>query len=234
MAAVCVPQLSRAQKQYDVWYFGDRAGLDFNSGTPISIAGGQINTIEGCASICDDKTGAILFYTDGDTVWNRNNQVMPNGTGLLGNFSSTQSAMIIGDPSSDNRYYLFTCDQGGYIGPNKGVNYSIVDMTLDGGLGDITTKNVHLLDSATEKITAVRQPNSCNSWVIAHKFNSNAFYVWEVNDTGIVLTPVNSNVGVVQTGSVDETIGYLVSSQDGTRLALALEVSGTIEILDFD
>ncbi len=234
-ATACVPQVSLAQKEFNVWHFGGYAGIDFNSGTPVSVPGGQINTLEGCASICDDNTGQILFYTDGSAIWNRNDLAMPNGLGLLGNFSSTQSALIVGDPASPNRYYVFTSDQGGYVGPtNKGVNYSIVDMTLDGGMGDVTTKNVLLLDSATEKLTAVRQPNSCNTWILAHQFNSNAFSVWQLNDTGLNPTPVVSNVGVVQTGDPYETIGYLVSSADGTRLAQALNFSGNVELLDFD
>jgi hypothetical protein len=37
---------------------------------------------EGCATI-SNSSGQLLFYTDGITVYNRNHQVMPNGTGLL-------------------------------------------------------------------------------------------------------------------------------------------------------
>ena len=54
----------------NVWYFGYGAGVDFNSGLPVSITGGQINSAEGCASI-SDANGNILFYTDGVTVYNR-------------------------------------------------------------------------------------------------------------------------------------------------------------------
>ena len=75
-----------AQKETSVWYFGDNAGLDFKSGSPVALLDGALATREGCATICDNN-GGILFYTEGTKVWNKNHQIMDNGTGLLGDFS---------------------------------------------------------------------------------------------------------------------------------------------------
>ncbi len=61
----------------NIWYFGKYAGVDFNYEEPLALTDGQINTWEGCASICN-KFGEILFYTDGQRVFNKNHQVMPN------------------------------------------------------------------------------------------------------------------------------------------------------------
>jgi len=88
-----------AQKEANIWYFGHNAGLDFNSGTPIPLLDGAMNTDEGCASIADEE-GSLLFYTDGTFVWNKNHEQMPNGDGLLGHKSSTQSGVIV--PLSSN------------------------------------------------------------------------------------------------------------------------------------
>src|SRR5687767_9652562 len=119
-----------SQGENNIWYFGSNAGIDFNSGSPVAIAGGQVNTIEGSAGICN-AAGQLLFYSDGTFVWDRNHNIMPNGSGLLGDGSSTQSAVICADPAGPNLYYIFTADQGGYGGPNQGINYSKVDMTLN-------------------------------------------------------------------------------------------------------
>ena len=75
------------------WYFGNQAGIQFNlaNGTVASIDDGVLSTREGCTSI-SDRNGNLLFYTDGTTIWNRNHDIMINGTGLLGDDSSTQSA----------------------------------------------------------------------------------------------------------------------------------------------
>ena len=112
---------SSAQNEGNIWYFGENAGLDFNSGFPIALTDGQLNTNEGCASISDNN-GDLLFYTDGMTVYNKNHIIMPNGFGLLGNTSSTQSGIIIKKPTSNTIYYLFTAD--GTSGNSGGLNYS--------------------------------------------------------------------------------------------------------------
>src|SRR5258705_5903534 len=119
--------LLHAQKEANIWYFGHYLGLDFNSGTVVPLNDGQTNTIEGVATI-SNSNGNLLFYTDGITVWNRLHQVMPNGTGLFGNPSSTQSAVIVPKVGDTTRYFVFTVDQVG--GPN-GLRYSVVNMTLD-------------------------------------------------------------------------------------------------------
>jgi len=50
---------------------------------------------------------------------------MPNGTGLFGHNSSTQSAIIVNKPGATDSFYIFTVDA------NErnlyGVRYSIVD-----------------------------------------------------------------------------------------------------------
>jgi hypothetical protein len=90
-------QFTYAQKQNNQWRFGNSGAIDFNTAPPSFIAGAALSTGEGSASIADRTTGALLFYTDGLTVWNRQDQVMPIGTGLLGGItlSSTSAAVII-------------------------------------------------------------------------------------------------------------------------------------------
>lgn len=161
------------------WYFGRGAGLRFDAGGAVSIlTGGQINTNEGCSSM-SDSNGQLLFYTDGRTVWDRNHIIMPNGdygnnTGLLGDPSSTQSAIIVPKKGSPNIYYIFTVDEphhdnadaypnqftgeysdqnGGSVptdddGFNNGLNYSVVDLSItgsNGSTGDITIRNTPLV-----------------------------------------------------------------------------------------
>lgn len=78
----------------------------------MALTNGQLNTLEGCATIAD-TTGSLLFYTDGITVWNRNHVPMPNGSGLLGNPSSTQSGIIVPYPGNTDLYYVFTVHDAG-------------------------------------------------------------------------------------------------------------------------
>lgn len=127
-----------AQKEANIWYFGGKAGLDFNSGSPVALTNGQLNTLEGCASI-STASGNLLFYTDGKNIYNKNHQIMNNGSGLLGHLSTSQSATIVPMPGSASLFYVFTLDAGG---GTEGLRYSVIDMSLDGGLGSVTAKKM--------------------------------------------------------------------------------------------
>ena len=97
---------------------------------------------------------------------------MQNGTGLFGDPSSTQSGVIIPQPGNDSIYYVFTIDMEG---GNKGLCYSVVNINHYGGLGEVIIKNVSVLTSANEKLTAVRHLNKTDIWVITRQFNSDKY-----------------------------------------------------------
>jgi hypothetical protein len=157
-------QNSFAQKQNNQWRFGFGGALDFNTLPPSFVNGCVIAASEGSASVADRVTGALLFYTDGVTVWNANNQIMPNGTGLLGGvtLSSTTAAVIVPKPGSSNLYYIITVDE---FTSNNGVRYSVVDMTLNGGLGDIVAgqKNIFLFQTNEERLEVIPASESAAS-----------------------------------------------------------------------
>src|SRR5256885_14257908 len=100
---------SFAQKEANIWYFGNYGGVDFNSGSPVVLTNSAMSAFEGCTSIANHN-GQLLFYTDGMSVWNKNHQIMYNGMGLDGNSSSTQSGVIVPQPGAGNGniYYIFT------------------------------------------------------------------------------------------------------------------------------
>ena len=227
-------QVSCSEKIWDKWYFGEGASLDYNGGVPnpAPIAGNAINSAESCASI-SDQNGNVLFYTDGITVWNKNNAIMLNGTGLLGDQSSMQGALIVPAPGSSSNYYIFTTD---YIGSADGLRYSIVDMTGGGGNGAVTTKNILLTTPVTEKLTAVMSSNGCDIWIITHDWNSDAFRAYLLTVSGIIAAPIISNVGSVHSDApgTSNATGQLKASPDGKRLACAINLDGKVEVFDFN
>ncbi|MEP7127411.1 MAG: PKD domain-containing protein [Chitinophagales bacterium] len=218
-----------AQHEYDKWFFGSGAGVDFTSGTPAVITGGQIVTEEGTASIAD-AMGNLLFYTDGVTVWNKNHMVMVNGTGLHGGSSSSQSALIIKIPGSDSLYYIFTTGQS----LSNGFKYSIVNVSLQGNLGEVILKNVPLLPECTERLSATKQSNGIDYWIIIHGWDNNNFYAYQFSADGVDPTPVISAAGTVHTGPGADYIGYLKTSHKGHHLAVTIHDSNYFELFDFD
>lgn len=144
------PAKGFSQNQHMNWYFGQGLGVNFSTGTPVNFSGSMILTNESCASI-SDAFGNALFYTNGNLVWDANNNVMPNGSGLMGNLSS--QCIIVPKPGVNGVYYIIAADGTGFATHN-GISYSEVDMSLNGGNGDVTgLKNVNLLANAGEWLT---------------------------------------------------------------------------------
>lgn len=209
-----------AQREAANWYFGAEAGLSFVDGTPQPLLDGVLDTTEGCESL-SDANGNLLFYTDGKTVWNRQHEPMPNGTGLLGSFSSTQSAMAIPQPGSNNIYYLFTTDDVQAYqtnGTGNGFNYSVIDMSRNGGLGDVIQKNISLLPDGSEKVTAVSKSNGDDFWVITHF--QDRFYAYSVTASGVNTSPVVTQIGPT-ISDFNNIRGGIKSSPIGDRIAIA-------------
>jgi gliding motility-associated-like protein len=207
-------QVLFAQKEAGIWYFGWNAGLDFNSGTPVVLNGGQIHTLEGVATI-SNSSGNLLFYTDGMTVWNRLHQPMPNGTGLFSHTSSTQSAIIVPKIGDASRFYVFTIEE---YGTSQRLHYSMVNMNLDSGRGDLEAKNILMISGVSEKLTAVRHCNQRDIWIITHSNFGNTYYAFLVDPSGVRTTPVVSQTGASLLGA---SVGYLKASPDGRKLAAA-------------
>lgn len=220
-----------AQKQNNQWRFGGAGAIDFNTVPPSFVNGCVIAATEGSASVADRVTGVLLFYTDGVTVWNANNQVMPNGTGLLGGdpilLTSTTAAVIVPKPGSSNLYYIVTVHE---LLAGIGVHYSLLDMTLNGGLGDIVAgqKNVFLFLTDSEKLEVVPASNGTGFWLLTHDFPGNSFYAFEISNTGIQNTPVVSTVG----SGAGLPAGHMKINRQFNKMAKG--AGAQMEVFDFD
>ena len=217
-----------AQKENNIWYFGNYAGLDFNSGSPVYLDNGKLNTLEGCASISNSE-GNLLFYTDGVSVWDKTHNIMPNGDSLAGSFSSSQSALIVPMPGDEKKYYIFTTDAGF---STRDFRYSVVDLSLNNGNGDITTKNYFLFTPVSERLTAIKHSNNLDYWVLVHHNSNNNFYAFLVTNTGVNLNPVISNIGAKMPGGY--IIGCMKFSVYGNKLASVSQSRNAVDLFDFD
>ncbi|MBK7174859.1 MAG: hypothetical protein IPH84_16895 [Bacteroidales bacterium] len=185
-----------AQGEAFNWYFGNHAALNFSTGSPVSLSDSKMYAGAGCTSL-SDSAGNLLFYSNGGTIWNRNHQEMLNGTGLNADESATQAALGLKAPGSDHLYYIFTVG-GTHTTPLIfGAYYSVIDLSLDGGLGAVLPwqKNIPLpgADSAMEVITAVACANQEGFWVFVRSFSvNNKILAYLVDHSGVHQTPVVS------------------------------------------
>ncbi len=215
------------------WYFGEKAGLDFSNNNVVTDVSSQMNAYEGCATI-SDTCGNLLFYSNGDTVWNYNHQIVLNGSGLMGCWSSTQSVIFVPQPSNDSLLYVFTTDCNEFNGVN-GLRYSILNINGDNGNGEIILKNQLLYQPCSEKMAVTHHTNGNDYWIVSHEYNSSRFFSFLFSSTGIS-SPVISVEGIKMKQYGD---GQLAISPNGSKMATWYNlVNGyfldTLELYNFD
>ncbi len=192
---------------------------------------GQMYAIRASATV-SDSLGNLLFYTNGTRVYDRTHSIMPNGTGLLSQ-NQDQSVCVVQNISDDSLYYIFTTNCYGFPPPlpDGGLHYSVVDMRLNGGLGDIVNgqKNISLLGSANYPVsmTAARNHNNKDAWlIIRNTLSNNNFLAYLITSGGIQEPPV------VSSSTLDDdpinNPGTMRVSHDGTKL-----ISPYLDLLEY-
>jgi uncharacterized protein (TIGR02145 family) len=245
-----VPFLLYSQGEFNHWCFGTYKHICFNSGFPVNYPNTSMYVNGGSISV-SDSAGTLLFCSAGTKIYNRNNSVMPNGSGLGGSTVSwSSSTLSVKSIANDSIYYIFT---GGYQ-PNSPpiethAEFSVLDMRLNGTLGDIVTgqKNIHLQGGfrAYGPVGGTRQPNNRDAWVVFRLSNadSNYFVSYPVNKAGVGTIPVYSPSLVDLPTPVTATTQIIPQtirlSRDGKILICIYDFSNsnindTIEVCDFN
>ena len=233
------------QASGSVWVFGDSIKLDFNQSPPSVDSDFKFSSTESCASVADCD-GNLLFYTNGTQVFNKHQSLMPNGDGLMGDASSTMGTMISPVLGNPDQYYLFVLDGASALnnGPKDkfdGLHYSVIDMSLDNGNGDVVSnkKNIYLTDSLGEKIIGISHENRRDYWVVVRKHFVNEMYAYLITPNGINPNPVISIVN--NDYNLFGGVGQMVANHQGNKIAEAVSVpvfpgalSTGLIVYDFD
>ena len=140
-----------------------------------------------------------------------------------------------------------TYDSGGSVpnaddGFNNGLAYTLVDLSLNAGDGDVVTseKNIQLTTydpsiqsqnsyKCSEKITAVEHSDGQSYWVVTHF--RDRFYSFRVEASGVNTTAVvtTTTTLISELGYRRNAIGYMKASPDGTKIALCHRQNGTAQ-----
>jgi len=234
--------LQLSAQRNKIWYFGQKSGINSSAGTVLTNSNTGLNAGEGVATACD-ANGNLLFYTDGGKVFDKNHAQMTNGTGLLNSNSTTQGVAIVPYPCNSNKY-IIVCNDVDYssngTNPNGGnIQYSIVDLTLRSGAGDVVSasKNTSLITndkSYQEKIAVAAHSNGTDYWLCFYKRASGTgtFVAYQVTSTGISATPVTTNIGT----SSNSGFGEMKFNSTGTKVAWVEFGNSTsrAQVLDFN
>ena len=223
-----------SQGENNVWTFGNGSGLNFNTANP-TFLNSSMYSKEGCASI-SDAFGNLIFYTSGNMVWDKNGNPMPNGN-ILGNGyngSGTQAALILKSLSAPDQYYLFTLDpQEVSITFTPKLRYSIVDMQLNNGLGNVVVseKDIVLADEMEERMIAV-ETDGCGYWIVGHKRHSKVYVSFKLTASGI--SPPVYSTGNVAGYFYASDPGEIKISPDKSKIAIMFTSTSSIELGEFN
>lgn len=212
------------------WYFGQYAGLNFSlPETHQTLSDSNMFAPAGCASI-SDIDGNLLFYTNSQTIWDKNHNIMSNGDNILGNVGAAQNSIIIPIPNTTDQYYVFTVSASGFY-------YATVNMSLNNGLGEVTVADVPLLsNSEIGKVSAIHHNDGQSIWVMTtiNEGDFSSFYAYKINTDGTINNPVISD----NLGFRGRKEGIMKFSPDGNKIAITNiildEISNHLFVFDFN
>lgn len=183
------------------WYFGNSPNafeIDKSARTATLLTDQAVPFgMGGSAVINEQFTGNLLFYSDGQLVYDGTHTLLPviaGGVVLNGDPSLSQPAVACPFPDNTNRYYLFT---------NNGttIQYTVIDASLPGNttvpqfpLGDLTDINqpTGIADPA-EVMKILQSDDGQSFWLITQNKSTFDFVVTPITATGIG-TPVTHDV----------------------------------------
>jgi gliding motility-associated-like protein len=225
-APVNVREYGLIDQTFNKWYFGNRAGIDFNLTPPAALSESVMDAPEGCAIVCD-RNGQTIFYTDGVNVWDKTHAMIETDIG--GNPASTQSSLIVAVPEDETIFFIFTT-QAINGTDSLQLSYSVFDLKQNSGTGAVIKKSVFLFAKSTERITA------SGRWLIVHEYGNSTFRTYPISADGlgdVVFTSIGSDHSFL---SKENGEGYMRLGP-GNIIAVplsVLDVSNHIELFNLN
>lgn len=254
----------QAQSINDKWFCFTNTVIDFSSGTPVlanppnsqdpsppltttAFPGNYPGEYMGAQTAVCDTNGNLLFfvkilragnggllgnvYPSWSKVFDKNGYSLPHSDlnvewGGAGGDRRVQP-LIVPHPGNPNQYFVF-------YSINGGLEYSVVDMSLNNGLGAVVPSQKDILLSPWGTINGVQFMSvaGCRGiWLIARSASYDRYFSYLIDNSGVHAEPTVSDVGLLSVRDYLEG-GRLVASPDGRHLAIATKQG--IELYDFE
>jgi PKD repeat protein len=190
LIATSLSGFSQNLERYN-WYFGNSTqAIRFNRTTTVP------NTVNkaipfgtgGSSTASSPNNANLLFYTDGNNVYDATHIAMPNGNGLNANPASNQPTAICPVPGQANKYFIFT--NSGAFPAGGTISVSVVDMGLFGNapfptpaLGDVESKNAAVpgLINRAEGMIIIPDDNGIDFYLVTQETNSQNYAVTTID-----------------------------------------------------
>ena len=246
LIGILVSVSALAQKYDYNWITGDPAGnLCFtftDTSVGVQVQDRHIAMFTSQTTI-SDSNGSLIFFTNGEKIFNIQSNIMPNGdsinfgaavTDYYGEgYDAVEEVNALPTDTSGVwnliHYYVAYTDTAPFLYPWQ-IRESKVDMRLDSGYGGVVFKNKILVqDTLGSYITSCQHANGRDWWVLASKSSSNCFYTLLVQPDTVIQYPIQC----LGNNYVSQDAGQAAFSPDGSKFAWEGSYGG-INIYDFD
>lgn len=242
---IFLPCKSQPQNRNNNWNVGydPVVRFNFNIGLVIdTIQNSHYLVVPSCgisssAACISDTNGVSLLFTNGFIIYDKEGFGIdggiyincPKGEDLANYYGASsvfpQTSLIL--PKKDNKYYVFSTAMSDSVANNylnhiktefDILNYSIVDMDGNGGLGKVTEKNTIVLDHqhyANCALSAVKHGNGKDWWLVKADCENNRYQIFQVTEDTIM--------GPYYQYTSDTSVychfeGQIYFSDDGTKM----------------
>ncbi len=223
------------------------ARIDFtNNSYLISPDNRQITFNDTQANIADEN-GNILMSSNWVFIADATGNTMMNGGGLNPGWAVNTfpdglpmpyANLFIPMPGDTSKYVLFHQALDIAVNSIPEIYYSIIDMSLNGGLGSVTAKNMVILNgSFGEGYAACKNANGRDWWVVALSWEADEVYVFLLSPDTLQYMGSQS---LQITGFPFGFAGQPTFSQDGTKFAfscstpLSISYVSQAQLFNFD
>jgi len=241
LSVFCTSTLGLSQGLNNNWLIGylpgpvlqatsGKAIIDFNNGQPLIFAQLRKMYFEWTQANLSDHSGNLLMSTNGIFIADASGDTMLNGSGINPSQHTTNwipfglnlpdADLFLPYPGDTSKYILFH-ETSTYSPPTCKLYYSIIDITLNGGLGAVTQKNlVATLPQLNGGIAACKHANGRDWWILMPEDSSNV--IWKILLTNQGIASITSQA-VSAITTFHSSVSQVKFSQDGKRFAFTTQ-----------
>jgi hypothetical protein len=220
--------------------------LNFGQGFPILNDVNSPIPISGTNLMMSDTNGKLIFYSNGVDISDASNHVMVNGDSIyegyiqiLNGYPEHQNMISVPYPDEQGKYVLFylRLDSSDFIPigvANKYFFYSIIDMNLQQGLGEVVEKNQLILTSYFLAYPAVvKHGNGRDWWIMTPEWFESKYNTHLLTSEGVT-GPWQQEIGYKPEAYEDRDLaGTKLFTPDGKKY-IDNDGANGIRLFDFD
>ncbi len=232
---------ANGQREFSKWCVNSRGlwWLDFTQPMPVAVPpivySGYLGVGANLSSPCGrllfgSYNGFELFANDGQPFVGATQNDPLDSLGICsfcGVFSPRpQQFAAVPQPANRERYWLFSLSS--HLRIEQPLKYAILDMSLDGGRGQLLTKGNRLGRHVNRLVTAVRHANGRDFWVMTRDVATREYVAYYLGPKGLDTVAVRSGSGYIV-----DSLGGIKFSPDGRWVTVAgfTQATGTRQLV---